>query len=182
MGLPTVQGIVLQSGGHIEVSSQLGRGTTVDVLLPRVEPPGEVSLPERAEFVGQVEQATILVVEDNDAVRDLTAATLEAAGYRVLRAENAAAAMARSGAEPGPIDLLLSDVVMPGIGGVALGRRLRQSRPQMRALFMSGYSEDVVEHHGQLDQDFAFISKPFTPNLLAARVREVLRRPPHPRN
>ncbi len=173
LGLSTVFGIVKQSGGSIQVASEQGCGTRFTIHLPRV-PEGEtVDRPSQPHpVVGGAE--TVLVVEDEDGLRKVAVRALTAAGYRVLVAPSGAAALQLLEREPGPVDLMLTDVVMPGMSGRELADRLRGLRPAMRVLFTSGYAPDVITHHGALDEDLHFIGKPYTIAELKAKVREVL--------
>ena len=171
-GLATVYGIVKQSGGHVGVYSEVGRGTTFKVYLPRAAPesgaakaPSQFRRPPRG-------TETVLVVEDEDAVRALTRHVLQHSGYTVVEAEDAAAAV-RAAAGHG-IDLLVTDVVMPGLGGRELAERLRASRPGLKVLFLSGYTDDAVVRHGVLHEAVNFLQKPFSPTALAHKVREAL--------
>jgi two-component system, cell cycle sensor histidine kinase and response regulator CckA len=175
LGLATVYGIVRQSGGHIGVYSEEGRGTAFKVYLPRVrgadEPvSGESHQP--AEMTSGRE--TVLVVEDEITVRTLAAHLLRASGYVVLEAPDGHTAWRLAQAHPGRIHLLLTDVVMPGMSGPDLAQRLKEALPELKVLFMSGYTDGMVSHHGVLEPGMPFISKPFQPGDLARKVREVL--------
>jgi PAS domain S-box-containing protein len=174
LGLSTVHGIVRQSGGWIEVSSKVGEGTTFDIYLPRMDPgPPDravAALPETEHGGG-----TLLVVEDDEGVRGLTTGILESQGYRVLEAANGDEALAVEKEHAGEIDLVLTDIVLPGMNGKALYDRLRAVRPRIKVLFTSGYTSDVISRSG-LDQDVAWLPKPFDANSLTAKVREVLKR------
>ena len=173
LGLSTVYGIVKQSGGYVWVYSELGRGTTFKIYLPRVDAPAQPpSVPREATRLTGTE--TILIAEDDEILRRLTKGLLEKAGYRVLEAENAALALAAARAHPGPIHLLLADVVMPGGSGRDLARQLAESRPDMEVLYVSGYTDDAIVHHGMLEPGLNFLPKPFTPAALARKVRDVL--------
>jgi CheY-like chemotaxis protein len=173
LGLSTVYGIVKQSGGYIWVYSEPGRGTTFKLYLPRVGAAAE-ALPARRETATLSGTETILLAEDDEMLRPLARGVLEKLGYTVLAAENADQALSVAGAHAGPIHLLVSDVVMPGTSGRELARRLAPTRPDMRVLYVSGYTDDAIVHHGMLEPGLNFLQKPFTPAVLARRVREVL--------
>ncbi|MCU0680836.1 MAG: ATP-binding protein [Polyangiaceae bacterium] len=173
LGLSTVFGIVQQSGGSISVYSEPGRGSSFKVYLPLVEAPVDVPR-SQATPGGTRGTETILLVEDENQVRQVARGILQRQGYRVLEAENAGEALLLCEQHAGPIDLLLSDVVMPLVSGPELARRLGRSRPGLKILCMSGYTDEAVIRHGALDPGIAFIQKPFTPESLARRVRDVL--------
>jgi PAS domain S-box-containing protein len=177
LGLSTVFGIVQQSGGHIWVDSAPGKGTTFEVYLPRVDAEPEVPRPTMAPSTLRGTE-TILLVEDEPQVRAVVLAILRHHGYRVVVAQNAADALLLAEAHPEPIDLLVTDVVMPHMSGPELARRLHESRPRMKVLCMSGYTDDSVVRHGVVDSATAFIQKPLTPASLTLKVREVLDGPP----
>jgi len=177
LGLATVYGIVKQSGGHIWVYSEPGQGTTMKVYLPRVEEAIEpITAPARPSGPLRGSE-TILIVEDQDEVRNLTRRLLEARGYRVLVAASGADALRIADQEAGRIDLLLTDVIMPGMSGREVALLLGPAHPHMRVLFVSGYTDDSIVHHGVLDPGVAFLQKPFTSQTLAQKVREVLDAP-----
>jgi PAS domain S-box-containing protein len=176
LGLCTAYGTITQSGGHITVRSEPGRGTTFDVYLPRVDAPVESALPGEDRHVpGGAE--TILVVEDSDSLRQLACEILAENGYEVLEARSGAAALERAGRHPGRIDLVLTDVVMPGMSGRELAEKLAETRPAPRVIFMSGYTDEAVVRHGVLAEGTAFIQKPFQLVTLLSKVRDVLDRP-----
>jgi CheY-like chemotaxis protein len=173
LGLATVYGVVQQSGGHVWVDSEPGKGSTFRVYLPRVEARADLA---RA----QVHQPTmrgsetILVAEDDRQVRDLTVAILKACGYLVLEVENVLDAERVCRQHEGGIDLLLTDVIMREMSGPDLARRLQRVRPHTKVLFMSGYTDKAIVHQGVIEAGIAFLPKPFTPSTLAGKVRQVL--------
>jgi PAS domain S-box-containing protein len=175
LGLATVFGIVKQSHGHIWVESEAGQGTTFTIYLPRVVEPEQqkVVCPYPANKMPRGDE-TILLVEDNDVVCELTCQVLQGQGYTVLKTSNAHRAISVAAHHSGPIHLLLTDVVMPNMNGDALAQELRQIRPTLKVLFMSGYTENVIAHRGALKPGIAFLQKPFNPVVLARKVRTVL--------
>jgi len=173
LGLSTVYGIVKQTEGWIWVYSEPGRGTTFKIYLPQVEAAADsLDRPVEGASVGGSE--TVLLVEDAEPLRKLTRIVLERLGYAVLEASNAQDALAMAEAHAGPIHLVLTDVVMPDMGGAALASRLKGLRPAARVLYMSGYTDDAVVRHRVLEPGTRFLQKPFTPTSLARRVREAL--------
>ena len=181
LGLATVYGIVQQSGGQIWVESEPGRGTIFRLAFPRSEEPLESALaPVPLAPSGSRGHETILLVEDEDAVRGLVRRTLEGAGYRILEAAAPSEALRLVAAHQGSLDLVLTDVVLPEMSGRELAARLHESRPDTAVLYVSGYDEDAVVHHGVLDSDIAFLAKPFSPDELARRVRQLLDAPRSP--
>jgi two-component system cell cycle sensor histidine kinase/response regulator CckA len=178
LGLSTVYGIVEQSGGSITVDSALGGGTTFTVTLPRLE---ERILPDGAEAsspAGTRGSETVLLVEDEPSVRAVACEALETHGYRVVEAQHGAEALAVACAHPGVIDLLITDMVMPQMGGRELAEQLRRLRPGIRVLFMSGYTDDVVVRRGISRATSAFLQKPFAMSAFTRKVRETLDAPP----
>jgi two-component system cell cycle sensor histidine kinase/response regulator CckA len=174
LGLSTVYGIVQQSSGYIEVQSEPGSGTTFNIYLPRIEDPGLQAEVASAASVNLHGSETVLVVEDQDEVRRLMTTALASHGFRVLEAPGGRAALLEAERHPERIHLLLTDVIMPDMNGKELADRLLPLRPDMRVLFTSGYSGEVIAHRGVLDSSVAYLPKPFTPDTLVAKVREVL--------
>ena len=173
LGLATVYGIVKQSGGYIWVYSEPGRGTTVKVYLPRVAGGAEaMPAPEPQALRGG--QETVLLVEDSAPVRALARRSLEAWGYTVVDAADGPAAVALATEHAGGIDLLVTDVVMPGMSGRELAELLGPARPSMKVLYTSGYTDDAMVRQGVLNAGVAFLQKPFVPETLARKVRAVL--------
>jgi hypothetical protein len=177
LGLATVYGIVKQNSGYIYVDSAPGAGTTVRVYLPlSTEPlPGVELSPPVPVATGGSE--TVLLVEDEAAVRQFARRALESSGYCVLSAGNGAEALSLAEQHPGPIHVLLTDVVMPGMGGPELARQLSLLRPSLRVLFCSGYTDDATVRDGVREAGTAFLQKPFAPEELIHKVREVLTTP-----
>lgn len=177
LGLATVFGIVRQSDGHIWAYSEPGAGTTFKVYFPRVDAPAH------AETIGEPQKRatsgseTILLVEDDDGVRGIAGVILRRFGYDVVEAPNGEAAIGLCRHFARPIHLLITDLVMPQMGGRSLAESLATSRPQMKVLYMSGYADNGIVQQGHLDASAAFLQKPLTPSVLAAKVREVLDAP-----
>jgi CheY-like chemotaxis protein len=177
LGLATVYGIVKQSDGYIWVYSEPGKGTTFKIYLPRIEEVGEAGALDRSSHdSGAVPRGfeTVLLVEDENGVRELARQYLETGGYKVIQASNGNEALEIAAAYGEPIHLLLTDVVMPGISGRELADRLLVIRPDIRILFMSGYTEQAVVHHGIVAEDATLLQKPFTFGTLASKLREIL--------
>jgi len=182
LGLATVHGIVRQSGGHVSVYSEVGRGTTFKVYLPRrdeeQEPAGVLAATEPSTASAT---ETILLVEDEPSLRVMIGEILEAAGYRVLEGPSAEEALTAAAAHAGTIDLMLTDVILPRMSGRQVADALRTSRPETHVLYMSGYTDDAIGHHGMLDAGTHFLQKPFTSDGLLRKVREILDAgPPRP--
>ena len=174
LGLSMVYGIVRQSGGSIEVYSEPGQGSTFKIYLPRIEEPAEPLLAKHAPAPRVRGNETILLVEDDTQVRDLAAAVLTSSGYSVLTVDSPRAAIAKCDEHKGDIHLLLTDVIMPGIGGREVATQVLARRPNTKILYMSGYTTNAIIHHCVLDPGTFFLQKPFTPATLSAAVREVL--------
>ena len=173
LGLSTVFGIVRQSGGSIEVYSEPGRGTSVKIYLPRIDQPAHIE----SEAVRRKQARgteTILLVEDDEMVRTLVRETLEREGYKLIDAASPIDARKAAESFKGPIQLMITDVVMPKVNGRELAEQLVRQRPQMKVLYMSGYTDGAITNSGLLHKDVAFLQKPFTPAALIDKVRDVL--------
>ena len=182
LGLAMVYGIVKQSGGYIWVYSEVGKGTTFKIYLPRTEDEVDESGPGQSGFKAQQGTETLLLVEDEEAVRALVRNILKQKGYRVLEASRGDEALELAEQYWGPIDLLVTDVVMPQMSGRELARRLADLHPQIKVLYISGYADNAVWYQGGLNSGGAFLQKPFSPEALAHKVREALGSPPHRRS
>lgn len=174
LGLAMVYGIVTQNGGHIWVDSEPGAGTTFKIYLPRTEEEQASSTPREVEAETPAGNETILLVEDDVGVRKLTRQALHSQGYTVLEAEEGEKALQLAAEYRGPIHLLLTDVIMPGMSGKLLAEKLAQARAGLKVLFMSGYSDNAIAQHGVLDPGVFLLQKPFGPEALAHKVRSVL--------
>ncbi len=176
LGLATVYGIVTQSGGHLDVQSTIGKGTTFTVYLPHADAPAEAPAPSPiTPAPGEAE--TILLVEDAHPLREMVTEILEAEGFRVIAAENGERAIEAAAAHPGPIGLIITDVVMPGLSGPAVAERLQATRPQMRVLLMSGYADAAMGAEGAIDARTHFLQKPFSADALLRKIRDVMASP-----
>jgi two-component system, cell cycle sensor histidine kinase and response regulator CckA len=173
LGLSTVYGIVKQTGGYVMVHSEEGHGTAFNIYLPRVDAPAQM-LVVPSPGIADGGSETILLVEDEDSVRQLVRETLQAKGYRVIEAENGAAGISAAALHPDAIDLVITDVVMPGMSGRELADQLAVSRPKTKVLYLSGYTEDAIMNEGTIESGKAFLQKPFTLQNLSRKVREVL--------
>jgi len=174
LGLATVYGVVKQSGGYIWVCSEPGQGATFKVYLPRVDEPVQETRRETRPAKSSQGSETILLVEDEQSLRTLTRDVLVESGYSVLDAESGAQAVEIAQSHPGPIHLLLTDVVMPGMNGPAVVEKLAVTRPDMRVLYMSGYTDRAIDQHGMLGSGSFLVQKPYTRDNLNRKVREVL--------
>jgi CheY-like chemotaxis protein len=174
LGLATVYGIVKQSDGHVEVESEPGRGATFTLYLPEAEPAGPAPEPAADPSRAPHGRETVLLAEDDPKVRGYVAHVLRAGGYTVLEAGDGADALRVGEGHPGPVHLLVTDVVMPRLGGRQLAERLAALRPGVRTLYLSGHTDDAFVRHGVLGAEIPFLKKPFTPEALAFKVREVL--------
>jgi CheY-like chemotaxis protein len=174
LGLATVYGIVTQSGGHIEVDTGVGQGTSFRIFFPSVAgtSPSRKSNPNIR--MAPQGKETILLVEDEEAVRNIAKLTLQSFNYNVLVAGNGKEAIQLCESMTQPIDLLITDVVMPEMGGRQVAERLAECRPGLKILYISGYTDDAVVRHGVFRSEVAFLQKPFTPTALATKVRQVL--------
>jgi two-component system cell cycle sensor histidine kinase/response regulator CckA len=177
LGLATVYGIVKQSGGHIWVYSEENRGTSFKIYLPRARRTSQPG--RRSHMVAGIPtgREVILVAEDDENVRDMVRRTLQRQGYTVLDARNGQQALQLFTRYPGPVHLLLTDVVMPGMSGKALAEQLTMIQPSLRVLYMSGYTDNVIVQQGELEAGIAFLQKPLSPAALATKVRQVLDTP-----
>jgi CheY-like chemotaxis protein len=174
LGLATVQRIAKQCDGSVEVTSDPANGTVFRIHLPRVAHSSATHLAPHAVTDASSGSETVLLAEDDPSVRLLARLSLQRRGYTVLEAGDATEALAVAEDHGKPIDLLLSDVIMPNAGDTPLIDRLRRIHPDLRVLYMSGYTDDAIIHHGVLDEGTAFLQKPFTPQALAQKVRDVL--------
>jgi len=175
LGLATVFGIVRQNGGFINVYSELGKGTSFKIYLPRAADEAEEEKPQEEQRSATLKGTeTILLVEDEEQILNVGSEMLSSIGYKVLAAASPDAALKLAGAETGPIHLLLTDVVMPGMNGKELQGRVAKLKPGIRCVFMSGYTADVIANHGILEKGVAFLQKPFTMETLARKTREAL--------
>lgn len=174
LGLATVYGIVKQSGGHIWVYSEPGMGTTFKIYLPRTEEKSKAAVVTETKPRAIRGTETVLVVEDQRLLRKVVQTMLEQDGYRVLTAENPEEGLEAAKAHEGAIELLITDVILPGMNGKAFAEELKKTRPGTKVLFVSGYTENVVTLTGQLDAEISFLQKPFNYEVLGKKVREIL--------
>jgi two-component system cell cycle sensor histidine kinase/response regulator CckA len=177
LGLATVYGIVRQSGGHIWLYSEPGIGTTFQIYFPRVDQLEEPAMDEDHSLTMVSGEGTILVVEDDLGLRALTEEVLSSAGYKLLIAQDGATALHISETHSGPIHLLLTDVILPKMSGKEIAERLTAVRPEMKVLFMSGFTKSVIGEHGTLEPDVNFIQKPWTLRALCEKIHGLLSTP-----
>ncbi|MBE9547619.1 MAG: response regulator, partial [Proteobacteria bacterium] len=174
LGMSTVYGIIKQNNGFIWVYSEPGQGSAFKVYLPKVKGDAELDEKEQTPVDDLSGSGTVLIVEDDDGLRKLAQAVLHQHGYRVLDAENGEDALRVSKEHEGPIHLLLTDMIMPKMGGKKLAERLQPLYPRMKVIYMSGYTDNTIVRHGVLAPKLNFIQKPFTPEALARKVRKAL--------
>ncbi|MFN2566711.1 MAG: ATP-binding protein [Gemmatimonadaceae bacterium] len=177
LGLSTVYGIIKQSGGHVWVDSEPAQGTTFRIYMPHATSRESLPTVSPRAHVAAAGQETILLVDDEESLRVAARRMLQRAGFTVLQASDGADALRVLAEHTGPVHALVTDVVMPGVGGPELARRLREVRPDLPTLFISGYTEEGVRTQGVLQPDAAYLEKPFSPEDLVRKVREVLARP-----
>jgi CheY-like chemotaxis protein len=177
LGLSQVYGFVKQSGGHVKIYSEVGEGTTIKIYLPRACAAASGTRESEVPLVGSLGSESILVVEDEPDVRSYLAETLRDLNYRVLEAKDGAAALALFDARPFHIDLLLTDIVMPGMNGRQLADELHRRQAGLKVLFITGYSRNAIVHQGRLDPGVSLLQKPLTQVMLAAKIREILDKP-----
>jgi len=180
LGLATVHGIVHQSGGHVRVESEEGKGSRFRVFLPRVDQPVEAAPAPRRVHAAKRGSEVVLLVEDEQNIREPAVEILESRGYQVLAARDGSEALSLAEHHRGPIHVLVTDVVMPGMSGSQLAEQLTPRRPEMRVLYISGYPEDAIAHHNVLNPEQHFLQKPFPPGQFLAKVRDVLDGAPSP--
>jgi CheY-like chemotaxis protein len=174
LGLSTCYGIIKQTGGSITVESEVGKGTTFRILLPQADEAAEVAVQQSVEHPPLSGSETILLVEDEDAVRNLASRALRKQGYTVMEAAHGGEALDIVQRLEVPVDLLVTDVVMPQVSGRELVEKLAVLSPETEVIYMTGYTDDAIIHHGVLDSGIELIQKPFKPRVLLEKVREVL--------
>jgi CheY-like chemotaxis protein len=175
LGLSTVYGIVKQNNGFIKFDSEIGQGTTATIYLPQVDEPVEEVIQRTDGLKLSSGGETILVVEDEQNIRDILAGILPACGYRIILAQDGEEALEQWEKNKDQIDLLLADVVLPGISGIQLSQRLLASNPGLKVIYMSGFPDDVIKSHGFVDKDMSLIQKPFTAMTLTQKIRDVFK-------
>jgi two-component system cell cycle sensor histidine kinase/response regulator CckA len=174
LGLATIYGIIKQHEGYISVYSEPGMGTTFKIYLPRVDESPETLLDNLPVRKGKSGSETVVVAEDDAGVRQLVSNILEKHGYRVITADTTEKLIQILGRHNGPLHLLLTDVIMPDMNGKELFERFKPIYPEMKVIYMSGYTDDVIAHHGILESGFHFIQKPFALSTLTNKIRTVL--------
>jgi two-component system cell cycle sensor histidine kinase/response regulator CckA len=174
LGLSTLYGIAKQNNGFIWVYSEPGQGSTFKIYLPKVKGDVKEEEIEQTPVENLSGSETVLIVEDDDSLRKLTRTVLKQRGYKILEAENGEDALRISKEHEGSIDLMITDVVMPKMSGKETAERLQPLHPQMKVIYMSGYTDDAIVHHGVLAAGLNFLEKPFSLEGLARKVREVL--------
>ena len=174
LGLAMVYGFLKQSGGHVKIYSEIDEGTTIKVYLPRARSSASAGTESAMSVVGSLGSETIMVVEDEPDVRSYLVETLRDLNYNVREAPDGNAALALFDKDPKGVDLLLTDIVMPGLNGRELSDRLQRRQPSLKVLFMTGYSRNAIVHQGRLDPGVSLLQKPLTQTMLAAKIREVL--------
>jgi signal transduction histidine kinase/ActR/RegA family two-component response regulator len=177
LGLSQVYGFVRQSGGYVKIHSEVDKGTTIKIYLPRAHAAVDPIKDDAGALVGSLGSETILVVEDESDVRSYLVETLQDLNYRVREAPDGASALALLESDQSQIDLLLTDIVMPGINGRQLADELSDRQPGLKVLFMTGYSRDAIVHHGRLDVGVSMLQKPLSQATLAAKIRNILDQP-----
>ena len=174
LGLAMVYGVVKQSGGYVWVNSEKGKGTCFKIYLPQVKEIAESKATKKLEPALKQGFETILLVEDDAAVRELVRSLLTAQGYSVLAPQHPLEVETLCEGHTGHIHLLLTDLILPGVSGRDIAKRVCSLRPEVKVLFMSGYTDDAIIQRNGIDPSFAFLSKPFSSTTLAAKVRDVL--------
>jgi two-component system, cell cycle sensor histidine kinase and response regulator CckA len=174
LGLSTVYGIVKQHGGHIHVYSEPGKGTSFKIYFPQIQKAVDAALDVDLDAFAEMGKETVLVVEDNEQVRNLSCEILKLHGYKVIDTPDGKTAMEVARSYSGRIHLLITDVIMPDMNGKELHGQISQIHSSIKTLFMSGYPEDIISHHGVLDMGVNFIQKPFSLHDFVTKVRHVL--------
>ena len=174
LGLATIDTIVRQAGGRVEVQSELGKGSTFKIFFPLVTEPAAQAKAAPLAPKSLLGTETVLVVEDEEVIRTLAQRVLTEKGYRVLAARHGEEALALCESHPGAIDLVLTDMIMPQMGGRQFIDALPKKRSEIKILYMSGYTDRMVQEHGLLKEGYHFLQKPFTPQDLVVRIRELL--------